>query len=88
MQYPFLFALIGFKGQGYEVPWLFFSFTSLLAGRKEIRMKNLVAKNKFGMYADNNGVARVDSLAVADAFNKDHRNVIRDIRNLDCSEEF
>ena len=51
-------------------------------------MKNLVAKNEFGMYADNNGVARVDSLAVADAFNKDHRNVIRDIRNLDCSEEF
>lgn len=29
-------------------------------------MKNLVAKNEFGMYADNNGVARVDSLAVAD----------------------
>lgn len=51
-------------------------------------MKNLVAKNEFGMYADNNGVARVDSLAVADAFNKAHRNVIRDIRNLDCSEEF
>ena len=51
-------------------------------------MKYLVAKNEFGMYADNNGVARVDSLAVADAFNKDHRNVIRDIRNLDCSEEF
>ena len=40
------------------------------------------------MYADSNGVAKVDSLVVADAFNKDHRNVIRDIRNLDCSEEF
>ena len=51
-------------------------------------MRNLVAKNEYGMYADSNGVAKVDSLVVADAFNKDHRNVIRDIRNLDCSEEF
>jgi Rha family phage regulatory protein len=50
--------------------------------------KALVPRNEFGMFADSNGVARVDSLTVADAFGKDHRNVIRDIRNLDCSEEF
>jgi Rha family phage regulatory protein len=50
--------------------------------------KALVPKNEFGMFADSKGVAKVDSLTVAEAFSKDHRNVIRDIRNLDCSEEF
>ncbi|MBP3783490.1 MAG: Rha family transcriptional regulator [Butyrivibrio sp.] len=48
----------------------------------------LVPKNKFGLFADKCGVAKVDSLTIAEAFEKDHRNVIRDIRNLDCSEEF
>ncbi len=55
---------------------------------KDKKMKTMVPKNEFGLFADNKGVAKVDSLAVADAFGKDHRNVIRDIRNLDCSEEF
>lgn len=50
--------------------------------------KNLVAKNEYGMYADNKGIARVDSLTVAEVFDKRHDNVIRDIRQLDCSEEF
>lgn len=50
--------------------------------------KTLVPKNEFGMFADGNGVAKVDSLTVAEAFDKDHRNVIRAIRTLDCSEEF
>ena len=50
--------------------------------------KILVAKNELGIYGDCNGTARVDSLAVAAVFEKDHRNVIRDIRNLDCSDEF
>lgn len=50
--------------------------------------KTLVPKNEFGMFADSKGVAKVDSLTVAEAFDKDHRNVIRDIRILDCSEEF
>ena len=50
--------------------------------------KTLVPKNEYGLFADNSGVAKVDSLSVAEAFDKDHRNVIRDIRNLDCSEEF
>ncbi len=50
--------------------------------------KILVAKNELGIYGDSDGTARVDSLAVAAVFEKDHRNVIRDIRNLDCSDEF
>ena len=50
--------------------------------------KNLVAKNELGIYADGNGVVRADSLVVAQIFEKRHDNVVRDIRNLDCSEEF
>ncbi|SCY11492.1 Rha family transcriptional regulator [Butyrivibrio sp. INlla14] len=51
-------------------------------------MSNIVPKNEFGMFVDDKGVARVDSLAVAIAFNKRHDNVVRDIKNLDCSDEF
>ena len=51
-------------------------------------MKNLISKNELGIYGDAKGVVRVDSLAVAEAFEKDHRNVLRDIDNLDCSDEF
>ena len=50
--------------------------------------KNLVAKNELGIYADGNGVVRADSLVVAKIFEKRRDNVVRDIRNLDCSEEF
>ncbi len=50
--------------------------------------KNLVAKNELGIYADADGVVRADSLVVAQIFEKRHDNVVRDIRNLDCSEEF
>ena len=50
--------------------------------------KNLVAKNELGIYADANGVVRADSLVVAQMFGKLHANVVRDIRNLDCSDEF
>ena len=56
--------------------------------RKGKGMKNLISKNELGIYGDAKGVVRVDSLAVAAVFEKDHRNVIRDIRNLDCSDEF
>ena len=50
--------------------------------------KNLVAKNELGIYADGNGVVRADSLVVAQIFGKLHANVVRDIRNLECSDEF
>ncbi len=57
--------------------------------RKGTEMKNvLVAKNELGMFANSKGVVLVDSLKVAEIFSKDHKNVIRDIRELDCSEEF
>ena len=51
-------------------------------------MKNLVAKNELGIFADGNGVVKADSLVVARIFEKRHDNVVRDIKNLDCSEEF
>ena len=51
-------------------------------------MKELVPKDSYGIFADSNDTARVDSLFVAKFFNKGHRNVLADIRNLDCSEEF
>ena len=50
--------------------------------------KNLVSKNELGMFANSKGVVLADSLKVAEIFNKDHKNVIREIRELDCSEEF
>jgi len=51
-------------------------------------MKELIPKDNYGIFADNHDVARVDSLYVAKYFEKRHDNVIRDIDNLDCSEEF
>ncbi len=35
-----------------------------------------------------NGQAVTDSLAVAEVFNKEHRRVMQDIRDLGCSEDF
>jgi Rha family phage regulatory protein len=35
-----------------------------------------------------NGMVIADSLGVAERFDKEHRNVLRDVRNLDCSVEF
>ena len=51
-------------------------------------MKELVPKDSYGIFADSNDTARVDSLFVAKFFNKDHNHVLRDIENLDCSDEF
>lgn len=51
-------------------------------------MKELIPKDRFGVFADNKDTARVDSLFVAKFFKKRHDNVIRDIENLDCSNEF
>ena len=49
--------------------------------------------NEYGFMADMNGVARVDSRKIAEAFGKEHYNVIRDIERLTdpksgLSEEF
>lgn len=51
-------------------------------------MKELIPKDTYGVFADMHETARVDSLFVAKFFEKEHKNVIRDIRELDCSEEF
>lgn len=51
-------------------------------------MKQLIPIDNYGMFCDNKDTARVDSRFVATAFNKRHDNVLADIKNLDCSEEF
>ena len=51
-------------------------------------MKELIPKDQFGVFVDNKDTARVDSLFVAKFFGKEHRSVLRDIRELDCSEDF
>lgn len=48
----------------------------------------LIPIDEYGLFADKNDTARVDSRYVAKCFEKEHKNVIRDIRELDCSEEF
>lgn len=50
-------------------------------------MSNLVLHPSYGLYERKDKVF-CSSLQVAQEFGKEHFNVIRDIRNLDCSEEF
>jgi len=45
-------------------------------------MKNLVPMDDFGIFADSNATAKVNSLFVAQAFEKEHKNVLRDIEKL------
>lgn len=56
-------------------------------------MKELIPKNDYGIFADHNDIARVDSRFVAEFFEKRHSNVIRDIQTITqpksgLSEEF
>lgn len=51
-------------------------------------MKALIPMDDYGVFVDKHDTARVDSRYVAQFFEKEHRNVIRDIRELDCSENF
>lgn len=51
-------------------------------------MKTLVPMDDYGIFVDCHDTVRVDSLYVAKFFEKEHRDVLRAIRNLDCSEEF
>lgn len=56
-------------------------------------MKELVPKDKYGVFADIHDTARVDSLFVAQFFEKEHKNVLADIRkilspNSGLSEDF
>ena len=51
-------------------------------------MKELIPKDEYGVFANTHDIAMVDSLFVAQAFDKRHDAVLRDIRELDCSEDF
>lgn len=45
-------------------------------------MKELIPKNEYGLFADKKDIVRVDSLYVAEFFEKNHKEVLRDIRNI------
>lgn len=45
-------------------------------------MKQMIPMDDHGMFADHNDIARVDSRFVAEAFDKNHRDVLRSIRTL------
>ena len=51
-------------------------------------MKELIPMNNYGIFADGKDTARANSLIVAKMFEKNHRDVLRAIKNIDCSEEF
>ena len=51
-------------------------------------MTELIPKDNYGVFADSHDVALVDSRYVAKFFEKRHDDVLKSIRNLDCSEEF
>lgn len=48
-------------------------------------MKFLIQEDEFGVFADQRGVPRVDSLFVAATFEKQHYNVLRDIGRITAS---
>ena len=49
-------------------------------------MKVLIPKNQYGVFADTQNTARVDSLFVADYFGKNHKEVVRDIRRITAED--
>ena len=66
---------------------------TLLFWKDGILMKELIPKDEYGIFADNHDTARVDSLFVADFFEKRHDHVLRDITKITApksglSEEF
>lgn len=51
-------------------------------------MKELIPMNDYGIFADRHDTARANSLMVAEYFGKQHKDVLKSIRDMDCSEEF
>lgn len=49
-------------------------------------MKQMIPMDEYGVFADSQDVARVDSRFVAEAFEKNHRDVLRSIRALTDAE--
>lgn len=50
-------------------------------------MNKLILNPEYGLY-EKNGQPFCDSLQIAETFGKTHDNVLRDIKNLECSEHF
>ena len=53
---------------------------------KEKSMKELIPMNEFGMMADKDSVARVDSRMIAETFGKQHKDVLRAIKAITGEE--
>lgn len=51
-------------------------------------MKELIPMDEYGVFCDGNDTARANSLMVAKMFGKGHDHVLRDIRDMECSDEF
>lgn len=51
-------------------------------------MKQLIPMDAYGVFADTSETVWANSLQVAEVFGKRHDDVLKSIRNLDCSEEF
>lgn len=51
-------------------------------------MKELIPRDEYGIFCDYEDEIRIDSRYVAEIFGKQHKDVIKAINNLDCSEEF
>lgn len=51
-------------------------------------MKQLIPMDSFGIFCDGDDTARANSLLVSQMFEKRHDDVLKSIRNLDCSAAF
>lgn len=51
-------------------------------------MKQLIPMDNYGIFVDAKDTARANSLIVAEMFGKEHRRVLQDVRELECSDEF
>ena len=48
----------------------------------------MIPMDEYGVFCDRKDTARTNSLIVARVFGKEHKNVLQDIRTLDCSDDF
>lgn len=48
----------------------------------------MIPMDEYGVFCDGKDTARANSLIVARVFGKEHKNVLQDIRTLDCSDDF
>ena len=53
---------------------------------KEKTLKELIPMNEFGMMADKDSVARVDSRMIAETFGKQHKDILRAIKAITGAE--